>query len=148
MGGDIHSIFRAQQASQELGILARKWGHSRLRGERERDVERGFDLSTDALMRFQIMKLGPASHEIVWSMHHVILDGWSVARLQGEFIEIYGAICGGRPVAAEPDLAVRAVPMAPVRPQGADPAPERARPQRPSRLTPGAEWRGPARHTQ
>ena len=60
---------------------------------RAAELARGFDLTTDSLIRFEVFKLGPDTHEIIWTMHHIILDGWSVGVLQSEFMQIYRARC-------------------------------------------------------
>ena len=58
---------------------------------RQQDRARLFDLSRDVLMRLAVFRVGDQSYEVVWSFHHIILDGWSLGILQGELMEIYGA---------------------------------------------------------
>ncbi len=65
------------------------------------DREEGFDLARAPLFRLTLVRLGAERHLLVWTMHHIILDGWSVARVLDEVIAEYG---GG------------AVPPAPPRP--------------------------------
>jgi amino acid adenylation domain-containing protein len=55
------------------------------------DRERGFDLQHDVLMRIALFRLGASRYRLVWSYHHVLLDGWSLGLLQGEFAELYAA---------------------------------------------------------
>lgn len=63
----------------------------------KRDRERGFDLERDPLMRLHLVRLGPKEFDVVWSSHHIIVDGWSMGILQDEFTEIYDALSSGRP---------------------------------------------------
>jgi len=41
------------------------------------DRASGFDFSQAPLMRLTVLRLADHSYQIVWSKHHLILDGWS-----------------------------------------------------------------------
>ena len=56
---------------------------------READRARGFDLERDSLMRVAALQTGNRECEIVWSHHHIILDGWSAGILQEELAALY-----------------------------------------------------------
>ncbi len=58
---------------------------------REKDQSTPFDLSKDVLMRFAVFRLGETSCNLVWSCHHILLDGWSVGKLYEEFFMLYDA---------------------------------------------------------
>ncbi|GAA1292609.1 non-ribosomal peptide synthetase [Saccharothrix xinjiangensis] len=60
-------------------------------------VEGDFDLSAPPLLRVRITPLGGDRVELVWSSHHVVLDGWSTAQVFGEVLEQYRAITTGEP---------------------------------------------------
>ena len=55
---------------------------------RERDVLRGFDLSKDSLLRVTLVNEKDGEYKIIFSMHHIIVDGWSVAILFNDFQRI------------------------------------------------------------
>jgi amino acid adenylation domain-containing protein/non-ribosomal peptide synthase protein (TIGR01720 family) len=74
-----------------------------LHGLLDRDRAAGIDLATPPLMRLAIAGLSDEEVLLVWTFHHVLLDGWSAAQVFGEVCEQYGAIVGGRDAA----LAVR-----------------------------------------
>ena len=57
---------------------------------RRADRARGFDLERDPLMRVAVLQTGNRECEIVWSHHHIILDGWSVGIVQQELAALYG----------------------------------------------------------
>jgi amino acid adenylation domain-containing protein len=61
---------------------------------RERDA--GFELAKPPLMRLALVRLGERTHEFVWSLHHIVLDGWSMTRLLTEVFEDYLALRDGR----------------------------------------------------
>ncbi|CCG40380.1 type I polyketide synthase [Magnetospirillum molischianum] len=60
------------------------------------DRNRGFDLGRDPLMRVTVLQRDETEFDVVWSHHHIILDGWSLGILQPELMEIYGALRSGR----------------------------------------------------
>lgn len=57
------------------------------------DRQRGFDFSQAPLMRMTVLRLADQSYEIIQSVHHVILDGWSTSAVMGEVIQFYQALC-------------------------------------------------------
>ncbi len=56
---------------------------------RRQDRERGFNLAKDLLMRMIVVKLGEKSYEIIWSHHHILMDGWCLSIVIHEFFKIY-----------------------------------------------------------
>ncbi|MBW4660751.1 MAG: non-ribosomal peptide synthetase [Drouetiella hepatica Uher 2000/2452] len=60
------------------------------------DRDRGFDFSQAPLMRITVLRLADQSYEIIQSVHHVILDGWSTSAVMGEVIQLYQALCYGQ----------------------------------------------------
>ncbi len=59
------------------------------------DRARGFDFVRDVLLRVAVFRTGDATHEVVWTFHHLLLDGWSGAILTGELETIYAALAAG-----------------------------------------------------
>ncbi|MEW9698047.1 amino acid adenylation domain-containing protein [Paenibacillus sp. SI8] len=59
---------------------------------KQSDREKGFDLTTDTPLRFYMLKLDENRHEVIWSFHHIILDGWSIGLLFKQFRRIYGRL--------------------------------------------------------
>src|ERR1051325_8649236 len=66
----------------------------------EEDRRRGFVLSEAPLMRLKLVKLGERRHLLVWSHHHLLLDGWSLPLLFKEVFSNYEAELRGAPVEA------------------------------------------------
>lgn len=56
-----------------------------LKTYKQKDLERSFDLSQDALLRISLFQLDNASFEMIWTNHHIILDGWSLGIILQEF---------------------------------------------------------------
>ncbi|MGO4129851.1 condensation domain-containing protein, partial [Inquilinus sp. YAF38] len=51
--------------------------------------ERGFDLSAPPLMRVLLLQMAEGQHRLVWTFHHILMDGWSTSRLIGEVLSQY-----------------------------------------------------------
>ncbi|MDE3155808.1 MAG: amino acid adenylation domain-containing protein [Acidobacteriota bacterium] len=75
---------------------------ARLEAFLEEDRRRGFELSRPPLCRLAIIRRAEAERVIVWSRHHLLLDGWSVSLLLRELLERYGALTGGAPAPERP----------------------------------------------
>lgn len=58
------------------------------------DVARGFVLEQAPLLRLQLLHVGDTRHELVWSSHHLLLDGWSVSVLLAEIFALYRQALG------------------------------------------------------
>jgi amino acid adenylation domain-containing protein len=69
---------------------------------REGERARGFDLARDGLARVRVLRLGEQSWEVVWTFHHILLDGWSVGVLHDELMQIYRDLRAGRRPALPP----------------------------------------------
>ncbi|PFU37131.1 hypothetical protein COK88_31450, partial [Bacillus cereus] len=42
------------------------------------DKERGFNLAEDALMRMTILRTNEQTYHVIWSFHHILMDGWCI----------------------------------------------------------------------
>jgi amino acid adenylation domain-containing protein len=58
----------------------------------------GFNLNKPPLIRLALFRMGDDSYRFLWSHHHLVLDGWSVAILLKEVLTIYEALCRGTPI--------------------------------------------------
>ncbi len=56
------------------------------------DRERGFDTVVAPLMRLALIQLADDAYHFIWSRHHLLLDGWSVALLLKEALRCYDAL--------------------------------------------------------
>ncbi|MFD2413389.1 amino acid adenylation domain-containing protein, partial [Paenibacillus rhizoplanae] len=65
---------------------------------KQSDRERGFDLTKDVLLRMAILKTGESRYEIVWSHHHILMDGWCRNIVFKEFFYVYTQLCGDKAI--------------------------------------------------
>jgi iturin family lipopeptide synthetase B/iturin family lipopeptide synthetase C len=63
---------------------------------KEKDRYLGFDLNKDSLMRVAVIQLEESEYEFVWSIHHILMDGWCVSILIFEYFEIYSSLFEGK----------------------------------------------------
>ena len=66
------------------------------------DRLRGFELTQAPLMRLTSIRLGENCHELIWSHHHLLIDGWSSSLVLKDVMAIYQAISEGRDCRLEP----------------------------------------------
>jgi iturin family lipopeptide synthetase B len=59
------------------------------------DRRQGFDLSRDVLMRVRVFECGHGRNHVVWSHHHIIMDGWSCGIMVDTLLKAYAAIKAG-----------------------------------------------------
>jgi non-ribosomal peptide synthetase component F len=56
-----------------------------------------FDLTQSSLLRFKLIRLDDDEHIALFTMHHIVSDGWSMGVLIGEVSALYEAFCEGKP---------------------------------------------------
>ncbi len=61
------------------------------------DARRGFDPAKAPLTRITLARLGDDAWFLLWSRHHLLLDGWSVAHVLREWLAAYQALRTGQP---------------------------------------------------
>jgi amino acid adenylation domain-containing protein/FkbM family methyltransferase len=66
-----------------------------LKDYRNADIEKGFNLISEPLIRLTICKRGENLHNFIWSYHHILLDGWCHTILIEELSHIYQALYKG-----------------------------------------------------
>jgi amino acid adenylation domain-containing protein len=74
-----------EEKDQEVGRITRE------------DAGTGFDLSRGPLLRVKVLKLEEDEHVLLYSMSHIVSDGWSTGILIGEVRLLYQAFIAGEP---------------------------------------------------
>jgi amino acid adenylation domain-containing protein len=63
----------------------------------EAEAARPFDLERGPLLRVTLLQLSGQEHVLLFTMHHIISDGWSVNVFMGELERLYDAFSNGKP---------------------------------------------------
>ncbi|WP_026281361.1 non-ribosomal peptide synthetase [Paenibacillus massiliensis] len=66
------------------------------------DKTAGFDLGKDSLMRVAVFRTGERRFHLVWSFHHILMDGWCLALVSQEVFSAYDAMRHGEQPASPP----------------------------------------------
>ena len=72
-----------------------------------RDRQQGFDLTLAPLMRMYAIQVADDEWLWIWSVHHLLCDGWSVAILRHEMELLYGGEIDQAPVTLPPVIPFR-----------------------------------------
>ena len=54
-----------------------------------KDVKHGFNFEQGPMMRIALFDLGDERHQLVWTHHHILLDGWCLPILYREVVAAY-----------------------------------------------------------
>ncbi|TQV77374.1 amino acid adenylation domain-containing protein [Aliikangiella marina] len=55
-----------------------------------------FDLANDMVLRVKVLKIADDMHLILYTLHHIASDGWSMAIFQNELSDIYASLTNGK----------------------------------------------------
>ncbi|WP_210639699.1 non-ribosomal peptide synthase/polyketide synthase [Pseudomonas sp. Tri1] len=67
------------------------------------DLAKGFDLTQAGLLRVTLIQLSDARHHLIFTNHHILMDGWSSAQMLGEVLQRYAGQQPPRPVSRYAD---------------------------------------------
>ncbi|MGH2507141.1 MAG: non-ribosomal peptide synthetase, partial [Ktedonobacteraceae bacterium] len=79
----------------------RHWSEAEREAEVQRLLEeetyRPFDLATGPLFRVSLLQLAEEEHILLFTVHHIVFDGWSQGVLIREMVQLYEAFVTNRP---------------------------------------------------
>ncbi len=82
----------------DLSALPDDLGQAELNRLAEEHRARRFDLRRAPALRFALVKLAPQRHRLLFTCHHILLDGWSMPLLVQELLALYRARVRGRQI--------------------------------------------------
>lgn len=107
----LRTVFTHKAADRPLQVVARRGGFDfgcedlaglspaeqarHLAEFKARDLQTGFDPTAGVPLRVRLFKTGQGAFEVVWSIHHLLSDGWCMGILMSEFFETYAALLRG-----------------------------------------------------
>ena len=95
----VHDRIDLVISSEDWRDLSERDREERLNERLASDRARGFDLANGPLLRLAVFRTGDARHEVLFSWHHLLMDGWSVPLVLDEVLTSYEALRRG----VEPD---------------------------------------------
>ncbi|WP_197081938.1 non-ribosomal peptide synthase/polyketide synthase, partial [Silvibacterium bohemicum] len=97
--GNLRAVIRHEGLPRPVQIIARSvgltWREETLAGLPDReeflasDRKDRFSLAGGPLLRCQLLWLGPQRNLLLFTAHHLLLDGWSMPTLIGELLALY-----------------------------------------------------------
>jgi amino acid adenylation domain-containing protein len=75
---------------------------ARLESFIQADRIQGFELKKAPLMRVSLIRLSDDTYRVIWSHHHMLLDGWSSSLALKDLFLFYRALCGRDSLRLEP----------------------------------------------
>lgn len=66
------------------------------------DRSHGFNLSKAPLMRLAVFQIGENTYQIVWTLHHILMDGWCNPIILNEVLALYKAFSTNQDLSLEP----------------------------------------------
>ncbi len=87
--------------SADLPLVEEDWS-SLAEAERERraaellaeDRRRGVDFEAPPLLRLVLVREGPEDYRLLWSFHHILMEGWSASLVLDDVLARYRALTG------------------------------------------------------
>jgi amino acid adenylation domain-containing protein/non-ribosomal peptide synthase protein (TIGR01720 family) len=84
----------------EIPLEIKDWRDSqekrRLEAFIQEDRKRKFDLRQAPLLRLTLIQWSETKYTLVWSQHHILLDGWSLPVILGDVLRTYEALQQGK----------------------------------------------------
>ncbi|WP_243716066.1 amino acid adenylation domain-containing protein [Actinomadura darangshiensis] len=85
----VHRAVRLPWQDEDLSGLPEADRDTRARELADAERARPFDMAKPPLLRFLLIKLADGLHRMVFTNHHILLDGWSTPVLQTELFALY-----------------------------------------------------------
>jgi len=82
----------------DLSGLTTAQQEARVEQIKKEDLEQGFDLSHDHLIRITVVQTHQERYTILISYHHILMDGWCIGIISQELFAAYEAFKNGREV--------------------------------------------------
>ncbi|MDB1088334.1 amino acid adenylation domain-containing protein [Streptomyces sp. ACA25] len=103
----VHTGVRVPLTLTDLRELSEEARQEALSVVWEQRAAGSLDLTTAPLLDLCIARLTDSAVQLFWSVHHLVMDGWSFSELLGEVLTEYAARTGPDPDATRPEMPAR-----------------------------------------
>ncbi|MEL6864784.1 MAG: condensation domain-containing protein, partial [Bacteroidota bacterium] len=86
---------------EDLQLLSVEEQASRIKQFKQKDQLAGFDLKVAPLMRIHLFQLGKKHYRMIWTHHHILIDGWSTPIIIGKLLRAYEKLVKGEKLPEE-----------------------------------------------
>jgi amino acid adenylation domain-containing protein/non-ribosomal peptide synthase protein (TIGR01720 family) len=107
----IHSTFNLSLPIVNIQELSQAERETEVKRLIKRETSRCFDLEEGPLLRCILLQLDPKEHILLFTIHHIITDGWSTGVIIRELAPLYQAFTKNRP-SPLPELPIQYVDFA------------------------------------
>ncbi len=107
----IHDPFEVRIPVRDLTNLSPPEREEQVRRRVKEFHRQPFDLRQIPLFRIELLRLAPNEHVVLFTMHHIISDGWSVGVFIRELAHLYRSFAEGKP-SPLPELPIQYVDYA------------------------------------
>ncbi|CAM3778179.1 Linear gramicidin synthase subunit D [Pseudomonas reidholzensis] len=95
--GDLEQAVQVVRSTVQLPLSLHDWRgqpalEQALQTLAEGERQRGFVLDEAPLLRLQLVRTGDSRHHLIYTNHHILMDGWSTSRLLGEVLQRYAGV--------------------------------------------------------
>jgi amino acid adenylation domain-containing protein len=97
----VHPQVQLPLEQQDWRYLSASEQEDKLQAYLQADRERGFDLIRAPLIRLALFQLAESDYKLVWTFHHILLEGRSLQILLKEVFAFYEAFCQGEDLQLE-----------------------------------------------
>jgi amino acid adenylation domain-containing protein/non-ribosomal peptide synthase protein (TIGR01720 family) len=73
----------------------------------QRDRQRGFAIDRAPLLRLTLIRTAEDAYDVIWTHHHLLLDGWSLSLVFKDVFAYYAMLAHGREIALAPSRPYR-----------------------------------------
>ena len=98
----VHRQVRLTLEQQDWRSFSRTEQEELLKAYLQKDRAQGFELSRAPLMRLTVIRFAEEVWQLIWSFHHILLDGWSTELVLRDVEAFYQALCFGQELCLEP----------------------------------------------
>lgn len=88
---------------EDISGMAKQEKASYIEEFKRNDRAKGFDLSKDMLIRLSVLKSSAEEYKLIWSFHHILMDGWCIQIINQYLIQNYQNL--KEEIAVEPVIA-------------------------------------------
>ena len=90
-GNDLEMQIRGAGEPEFVEIDARGWDDTEIMAAAQKAIDQPFSLISGPLVRMTVFRREPDDHVVLFVLHHLICDGWSLGIILNEFFECYEA---------------------------------------------------------